>query len=112
MAQISQPTAKLFMHGRSQAVRLPKAFRFVGSEVFVRHQGDEVVLSSRPRASIQSLIDALDEFEPGFEIVREQPATGSHRSAMSPRISTVATRRGTNGASAPRGNRQGRAARG
>jgi antitoxin VapB len=35
-----QPTAKLFMHGRSQAVRLPKEFRFEGSEVRVSKVGD------------------------------------------------------------------------
>ena len=37
-------TAKLFMHGRSQAVRLPKEFRFEGVEVRVSKVGDQVVL--------------------------------------------------------------------
>lgn len=37
-------TAKLFRHGRSQAVRLPKAFRFEGSEVRVSRVGDKVIL--------------------------------------------------------------------
>ena len=37
-------TAKLFMHGRSQAVRLPKEFRFEGSEVRVSKVGDKVIL--------------------------------------------------------------------
>ena len=37
-------TAKLFMHGRSQAVRLPKEFRFVGKEVRVSRVGDKVIL--------------------------------------------------------------------
>jgi antitoxin VapB len=36
--------AKLFSHGGSQAVRLPKAFRFEGSEVTVRREGDAVIL--------------------------------------------------------------------
>jgi antitoxin VapB len=36
--------AKLFQHGGSQAVRLPKAFRFEGSEVAVRREGDKVIL--------------------------------------------------------------------
>lgn len=36
--------AKLFMHGRSQAVRLPKEFRFQGNEVRVRRDGVRVVL--------------------------------------------------------------------
>ena len=36
--------AKLFMHGRSQAVRLPKEFRFQGKEVKVTKIGDAVLL--------------------------------------------------------------------
>ena len=39
-----ESTAKLFMNGRSQAVRLPKAFRFEGTEVRIRKQGDKVIL--------------------------------------------------------------------
>jgi antitoxin VapB len=41
-------TAKLFTTGRSQAVRLPKEFRFEGSEVFIRKEGDKVILSEKP----------------------------------------------------------------
>ncbi|MDQ8028488.1 MAG: AbrB/MazE/SpoVT family DNA-binding domain-containing protein [Brevundimonas sp.] len=37
-------TAKIFTHGGSQAVRLPKAFRFEGKEVRIRKEGDAVVL--------------------------------------------------------------------
>ena len=43
-----QRTAKIFMNNRSQAVRLPKEFQFTTSEVFIRKQGDEVILSARP----------------------------------------------------------------
>jgi antitoxin VapB len=39
-----ESTAKIFMNGRSQAVRLPKAFRFEGTEVRIRKQGDKVIL--------------------------------------------------------------------
>lgn len=39
-----EATAKLFMHGRSQAVRLPKEFRFPGKEVRVRRVGNGVLL--------------------------------------------------------------------
>lgn len=38
------PTAKLFMHGRIQAVRLPKEFRFAGTEVQVTKVGNKVIL--------------------------------------------------------------------
>jgi antitoxin VapB len=37
-------TAKLFWSGRSQAVRLPKDFRFEGEEVRIRRQGEAVIL--------------------------------------------------------------------
>jgi antitoxin VapB len=44
--------AKLFTNGRSQAVRLPRDFRFDGSEVFIRRDPDsgDVILSRRPSA--------------------------------------------------------------
>jgi len=38
--------AKIFMNGRSQAVRLPKEYRFNSKEVFVQKQGDKVILSA------------------------------------------------------------------
>jgi antitoxin VapB len=41
-------TAKLFWTGRSQAVRLPKEFRFEGQEVRIRRQGNAVVLEPIP----------------------------------------------------------------
>ncbi len=44
-----QRTAKIFMNNRSQAVRLPKEFQFKTKEVFIRKQGDEVILSPRPK---------------------------------------------------------------
>ena len=85
MEEASQPRAKLFQHGRSQAVRLPKEFRFSGTEVYVRRQGDDVVLSSCPRASMRSLLDALGEFEPGFRLDREQPTGHDERGPIAPK---------------------------
>jgi len=43
-------TAKLFKTGRSQAVRLPKEFRFEGTEVFIRREGNNVILSEKPES--------------------------------------------------------------
>ncbi len=74
--------AKLFMHGRSQAVRLPKEFRFEGTEVFVRRVGADVVLSSQPKAPMQALLDALTEFEPGLVIERDQPLRADLREPL------------------------------
>jgi antitoxin VapB len=43
------------MHGRSQAVRLPKAFRLPGKEVIVRRQGDTIVLEpDRPTFDVKA----------------------------------------------------------
>ena len=44
-----QRRAKVFMNNRSQAVRLPKEFQFDTDEVFIRKEGEEVILSPRPR---------------------------------------------------------------
>ncbi len=54
-------TAKLFITGRSQAVRLPMEFRFQGSEVFIRRnlETGEVVLSPKP-TSWQAFFDLAD----------------------------------------------------
>jgi antitoxin VapB len=43
-----QRTAKVFMNNRSQAIRLPKEFQFATSEVFIRREGENVILSPRP----------------------------------------------------------------
>jgi antitoxin VapB len=46
---IMRRIAKVFMTNRSQAVRLPKDFQFSTAEVFIRREGDDVILSPRPR---------------------------------------------------------------
>ena len=66
-------TARLFQSGRSQAVRLPKEFRFVGTEVAVRHFGNGVLLLPLDDPW-QTLEEGLAAFEPGFTLQREQPA--------------------------------------
>ena len=55
-------TAKLFMHGRSQAVRLPKEFRFEGSEVMVTRIGDKVILEpiKKPPIDLDAFWAKLD----------------------------------------------------
>jgi antitoxin VapB len=76
------PAAKLFIHGGSQAVRLPKEFRFEGTEVHVRRVGNDVVLSAVPPAGPDALIDALMAFEPGTLLRREQPAQQQRREPL------------------------------
>jgi antitoxin VapB len=65
-----QRSAKVFMNNRSQAVRLPKEFQFSTPEVFIRKQGDEVILSARPKdwsGYLASDAVASEEFMEGVE---------------------------------------------
>jgi antitoxin VapB len=66
-------TAKVFQSGNSQAVRLPKQFRFKGSEVEIYRRGDEVVLREKQRglarafeliANLPEEIDDIDDPPP------------------------------------------------
>lgn len=41
--------AKVFMTNRSQAVRLPKEYQFATDEVFIRKEGEDIILSPKPR---------------------------------------------------------------
>ncbi|RZZ87519.1 antitoxin [Pseudoxanthomonas winnipegensis] len=65
-------TAKLFQSGRSQAVRLPKALRFEGDQVIARRFGNGVLLLP-VEAPWQLMREAVEEFEPGFALQRDQP---------------------------------------
>jgi antitoxin VapB len=73
-------SAKLFINGHSQAVRLPKAFRFEGvTEVAIERDGEALILRPIKPPSIERLIDALDKFEDFPE--REQPEQSDQREA-------------------------------
>lgn len=58
-------TAKVFMNNRSQAVRLPKEFQFKTREVFIRKEGDNVILSPRPE-NWSSYLDDGPRASPDF----------------------------------------------
>lgn len=65
-------TAKIFTNGRSQAVRLPKKYRFNDDEVFIKHIGNTVVLIPKDDPW-NDLFLSLDMFSEDFMIEREQP---------------------------------------
>jgi antitoxin VapB len=69
-------TAKIFINGRSQAVRLPKDFRFSGKDVFINKVGNIVILIPKddPWAS---MVDSLDQFTDDYMESRDQPLQGS-----------------------------------
>jgi antitoxin VapB len=75
-------TAKLFLSGLSQAVRLPKQYRFPGNEVSVKHFGNGVLLL--PIDDPWQMLEAgLQAFEPGFVLSRDQPEQ-QRRDAIDP----------------------------
>lgn len=64
--------AKLFQNGQSQAVRLPKDFRFGGTEVFAKKTRNAVVLIAKDNPW-ESLFQSLDRFSEDFMSERNQP---------------------------------------
>jgi len=58
-------TARIFQNGRSQAVRLPKDFRFEGDEVFVHQVGNAVVLLP-VQHSWDTFFQSLEQFSGDF----------------------------------------------
>lgn len=66
-------TAKIFKNGQSQAVRLPKEFRFSGKEVYIKKIGNMVLLIPQDKAW-DSFIEGLNSFSPDcFSEPRVQP---------------------------------------
>jgi antitoxin VapB len=66
-------TAKLFPNGQSQAVRLPKEFRFEGQFVYIKRAGGAVVLLPA-KGAWEALIRSLDQFSEDFMAAWGQPA--------------------------------------
>ncbi|MCC6663028.1 MAG: AbrB/MazE/SpoVT family DNA-binding domain-containing protein [Polyangiaceae bacterium] len=72
-------TARVFKSGNSQAVRLPKEFRFQSQEVEIFRRGDEVVLRERARGlgrAFEILAGLPDDF---FEGERQDPPPQKRR---------------------------------
>ena len=64
--------AKVFMTGRSQAVRLPKEYRVTGDSVYVKRLGNSIVLIPKTADRWAGLFAALDEFPRDFALERRQ----------------------------------------
>ncbi|MGH8582101.1 MAG: antitoxin [Gammaproteobacteria bacterium] len=69
--------ARLFTNGNSQAVRLPKEFRFEGEEVVIRKVGSAVILLPK-RYAYADLKALIDEIGP-LDLDRDQPRTEQER---------------------------------
>jgi len=67
-------TAKIFQNGRSQAIRLPKAFRLSGTEVKISRDGNRIILEPLEQSWSDWLL-AIEQFSDDFMAQgRDQPA--------------------------------------
>jgi len=71
-------TAKIFLNGRSQAVRLPKECQFEGDEVCVQKLGDAVIMI--PRSRVWHVFnEGLEEFSADFMADGREPSAKRRR---------------------------------
>ena len=69
-------TAKVFRHGNSQAVRLPKEFRFDGDEVLVKRSSGGVLLLPK-KITYEQIMAVVGQFK--GKLVRRQPPMQKRR---------------------------------
>ena len=76
MARIEK--ARVFMSGRSQAVRIPVEYRFASKEVFIRRnpQNGEIILSERPQhPSLVEIFEMIDAAGGAEELIQDRDTT-------------------------------------
>lgn len=73
--------ARVFQSGNSQAVRLPKEFRFSCDQVEIFRRGDEVVLRERPRSALE-IFEALSQLPQDFMAQGREDAAPQEREAL------------------------------
>jgi len=72
-------TAKLFDNGNSQAVRLPKSFRFHGKEVYIKKIGGGVLLLPKDQPVWEVWMQNLTKYDEPLMIDRNQPESQQER---------------------------------
>jgi len=75
-------TAKLFINGRSQAVRLPKAYRFEGKEVYVKKVSEGVLLLPKDNGIWDVWEKNLRKYDKPFMSERNQPQSQQEREGL------------------------------
>ena len=75
-------TAKLFVNGRSQAVRLPKAYRFEGQEVYIKRTPEGVLLIPKDRSVWDAWEKSLMASDAPFITDRNQPEDQQTRDGL------------------------------
>ncbi len=74
-------TAKIFENGKSQAVRLPKAYRLKGKEAYITKLGDAIILLPK-RNKWDSFISSLSKFSDDFMSENIQPKLETRESVF------------------------------
>ena len=75
-------TAKLFINGRSQAVRLPKVYRFEGNEVYIKKVAGGVLLIPKNQSIWDLWERNLMKYEEPFMTERNQPKLQQKRESL------------------------------
>ena len=66
--------AKVFLNGRSQAIRIPKAFRVEGDEVYIEKIGDSLIITPKKENHWDNFSHALSEIDASdFMLERTEP---------------------------------------
>jgi len=75
-------SAKIFINGRSQAVRLPKAYRFEGSEVYIKKISGGVLLIPKGQSLWDIWEKNLMKYDASFMSERNQPKKQQERAGL------------------------------
>ena len=67
---MNKAVAKVFMNGRSQAIRLPKEFRVTGDEVYIAKENGKIIISEKPEKVWAEIIREMPAF-PDFDVDRK-----------------------------------------
>ena len=72
---MARKVAKLFKNGRTQAVRIPKEFRFEGTEVYIEKDGDKDVLTPKKTSNWREFFEDPLTVSDDFSVEpRDMPA--------------------------------------
>ncbi len=74
--------AKLFINGRSQAVRIPKAYRFEGNEVYIKKVTGGILLLSKKQSPWDLWEKNLMKYEEPLMLERNQPKRQQERAGL------------------------------
>lgn len=75
-------TAKIFINGRSQAIRLPKAYRFEGEEVYIKKTVAGVLLIPKDNSTWNVWEKNLNKYNKPFMVDRNQPEIQQERADL------------------------------